>query len=182
VFNNGSGWLDSLAVTVDGNFAFVAGNYHCATGMALAPNGSCIVEVVFAPTSRGSKQGTVTARAGEQTVVASLIGLGQARPELAIAPAHPEFVGIVGQVGAPVTFTIANVGDAATGQVTITFGGTDADQFKYMNTCLAPLSGGGSCTVGVSFAPTSAGTKTATLSASGHAGGMATVTLTGLAN
>jgi hypothetical protein len=183
VFNGGVLTLSGLTVLIESpDFVALPAGNQCAARLSLPPGATCTIEVQFRPVSRGQKQGTLIASAGNQVVTVSLTGSAQAPPSLAIAPGSGNFLGVVGQMGTPVTFTVANVGDAPTGQVTVALVGTNADQFKVNSACLAPLAGAGICTAAVSFNPTSPGTKTATLTVSSPAGGMRTVMLTGTAN
>jgi len=183
VANTGGVALSALNVSVTGaDFSASATGNKCATTMALASGANCTIEVVFKPGARGVKQGTLTASAGGQTVMASLTGTGQTPPSFAISPAAPMFAGIVGTPTAAMPITIANIGDAPTGQVTVALAGANADQFKLTSNCVAPLPGAGSCTATVTFLATSAGMKTATLTVSSPVGGMTMATLTGTAD
>jgi hypothetical protein len=182
VTNNGGSPLDTLDVSVTGEFHITPAGNRCATAVPLAAGDCCTIEVVFKPVTTGGNQGILIIRAARETLAVTLAGTGQAPPSFALSPASPMFAGIVGQIGQPLTITVANVGDAATGQVTVALNGANADQFKHTTTCLAPVPGRGSCTVNVSFAPTSAGQKTATLTVSSPVGGMALAMLLGFAN
>jgi len=75
--NTGTTQLTLNTVSISGNFALASGT-TCAHGTALAPNGKCLINVTFKPTSKGSKSGTVTvtdnALRGTSTV--SLSGAG----------------------------------------------------------------------------------------------------------
>ncbi len=75
--NTGTTQLALNTVSISGNFALASGT-TCAHGTALAPNGKCLINVTFKPTSKGSKSGTVTvtdnALRGTSTV--SLSGTG----------------------------------------------------------------------------------------------------------
>jgi hypothetical protein len=181
ITNPGSAPFDTPDLSVNGDFYFTPGGNQCATVMVLAPGDKCTVAVVFKPGSPGAKQGTLVFKVAGQTVMVSLTGSARFAPTIAISPMNHAFVGVVGQVGQPVSFTIANLGKGAD-LVTAALGGANADQFKLTGGCVAPVPALGSCTVDVSFAPTSAGMKTATLTIRSPVGGMALATLTGTAN
>ncbi len=58
---------------------------------------------------------------------------------------------------------IKNSGSTVLNITAITIAGVNATEFTQTNTCGETLTGGGSCTLSVTFTPTSAGAKTATL-------------------
>jgi hypothetical protein len=138
--------------------------------------------VQFKPVSRGTKSGSLVASASNQTVTVSLTGTALTPPQVVMVPQAQSFAGIVGQAGSPVTFTIGNAGDTATGLLTIALGGANAGDFSVAsNTCLAPLAAFATCTVKVAFKPVSAGQKAAILSVVASPGGMVHSELTGMA-
>jgi Abnormal spindle-like microcephaly-assoc'd, ASPM-SPD-2-Hydin len=59
--------------------------------------------------------------------------------------------------------TVMNGGSAALPITSIALAGTNRGQFEQTNTCGNSLPRGSSCTISVKFAPTSAGSKAATL-------------------
>jgi len=101
---------------------------------------------------------------------------------LAISPTLHDFGGIVvgGSSGANV-FTVVNTGSARSSTISVALTGTDVSQFSIVgdNCSGVRLNGGASCTISVSFAPTSTGAKTAALSVSATQGGNAVASLTG---
>jgi hypothetical protein len=101
---------------------------------------------------------------------------------ISMSPATQDF-GVVqpGQMGGPVAFTVRNIGAAATGALTVALGGVDASQFTSTTDCTT-LAIGAACTVQIRFAPTTPGSKSATLGVSGSPGGAVTSTLTGSAS
>jgi hypothetical protein len=179
VSNTGTVNVSPVAVSLTGTeFATTATGNKCMGVASLAPGANCTVEVVFKPTSRGLKSGNLVATGGGQTVNAALSGTGQSPPQLAISPMTQVFGGQATKEGSPVTFTVANIGDASTTMVTVALGGTDAGSFKITsNGCLAPLPASGSCQVGVALLAPTAGMKSATLTASAMTGGMAVAML-----
>lgn len=72
--------------------------------------------------------------------------------------------------------TVINMGQSDSGMISATFTGTDPSQFSVVNRCTYLLRGG-TCGVSVTFAPTSAGTKSATLVVAGTPGGTVGTTL-----
>jgi len=75
--NTGTTPLLLSTLTVSGNFALAAGT-SCADGGTLAPNASCVIDVTFTPTKKGSKSGSVVitdnCRISPQTIRLSGVG------------------------------------------------------------------------------------------------------------
>jgi hypothetical protein len=112
----------------------------------------------------------VTSNAATTTV--SLSGTG-GTPSASLAPATASFgYGKVGATGTPRTFTLTNTGAVAATVSNVTLGGTNPGDFAIVaDACTgASIAASGSCAVQVAFAPTVAGTRTATLSVSTNAG------------
>ncbi|MFC8448914.1 discoidin domain-containing protein [Kitasatospora sp. NPDC057223] len=107
-------------------------------------------------------------------------GGGTTAPVLAAAPASLSFAGQnVGTSSAAKTTTVTNTGTA-----TATLGAVTATgDFTATSTCGATLAAGASCTVGVTFRPTAAGSRTGGVSiASNDAASPLTVALSGTGN
>jgi hypothetical protein len=179
VANTGGAILGGLNVSLSGaDFVAPAVGNKCAALTSLAPGASCVVGVQFKPTSRGVKTGSLTASGGGQTVTATFTGHGMTPAALAVSPMQVDLAGRVGQTSLPVTITVGNVGDAATGAIMIALGGANPGDFKITsNGCLAPLAFGASCQFAVAVNAATAGMKAATATASSNVGGMATATL-----
>ena len=130
------------------------------------PGGStCTISVVFAPTSGGSKTATldVNAGGGAGTQTVALSGTG-GTSSYTVSPTSLAFGSITkNTVSAAQSVTVMNGGSAALPITSIALEGTNRSQFKQTNTCGGSVPGGSSCTISVKFAPTSAGSKTATL-------------------
>jgi probable HAF family extracellular repeat protein len=75
--------------------------------------------------------------------------------------------------------TVTNTGAKIVAVTSVTLAGTAADQFASTNNCGKSLAGHASCTIKVTFKPTSKGAKAATLSVNGGGGGLRVVTLAG---
>jgi hypothetical protein len=74
--NNGGGTLTIASVTVSGDYAVLPGSNTC--GISLAPAAACTVQILFAPTSAGTRSGTVTFtdNAANSPQILSLTGVG----------------------------------------------------------------------------------------------------------
>jgi centrosomal CEP192-like protein/parallel beta helix pectate lyase-like protein/ASPM-SPD-2-Hydin domain-containing protein len=69
------------------------------------------------------------------------------------------------------TITLANTGTAGLTLSGITLSGTNASDFNQTNTCGSTVSAGAACTINVTFVPTAAGIRTATVSIADNATG-----------
>jgi hypothetical protein len=86
--------------------------------------------------------------------------------DAALTPASADFGTVAtGSSSAQKVFTLANAGTAALSISSVTVGGASPALFTVgSNTCGVSLAAGASCTVSITFAPSSPGTATATLS------------------
>lgn len=75
--------------------------------------------------------------------------------------------------------TVTNTSAKAAAITSVTLTGGNANQFATTNNCGNSLAGHATCTVKVTFAPTTKGAKSATLNLNGGGGGLRTVALTG---
>jgi hypothetical protein len=182
----GAGYEESVAITNEGTdttiealtltgtdpsqFEIVPAGSDCEAGLVLkeveeGEGESCIVHIVFHPTSTGAKKATLLVESNANLIEVALEGEGIA-PELSIAPSPFDFRTVAPGSASPAqTFTVANVGSSAAVVGALALTGSDRDQFQIKaDTCSSsPLAEGVSCDVGVVFAPTSPGTKTAEL-------------------
>ncbi len=160
--------IASVALSGDGAADFAISDEDCTTG-PLASMTTCDVEVTFSPLTAGDKTAVVTVTSNdvdepEQTVAVTGFVLAGSRPELSV----PELE--IGSSTAPVTvgessdseIDITNTGTDPLMVISVVLAGTDAADFSLTEDCsMAPVDRTDSCTITVSFAPTSAGTKTA---------------------
>lgn len=184
--NTGTG---PLTVTTVASTGPEAGDYTPTTtpanncGTTVAAGASCTISVTFKPHNSGPSTGTITitdsAAGSPQTVALSGVGTF-----IQLLPASLTFASqTVATTSAAQTVTLTNT---LTGQAipitSVSFTGTDASDFAETNTCAGSVSGGGSCTISVTFTPIAAGTRTATLTvADTGGGGTQTVAVTGTA-
>lgn len=144
---------------------------------ALPAGESCTLDVIYAPASAGRATAVVTVAAtpgGEVTT--SLTGTGQTQPALSISDASHDY----GYSDEPAehVFIITNTGDAATGVPTATVDGDTAFSVT-TNTCTAAVTGGASCSVGVTYTGTGTTSQSAQLEVTATRGGTVSAALTG---
>ena len=147
-------------------------------GSSLAAGSSCTINVSFTPTATGKTTGSISvtdnATGSPQTV--SLSGTGTS-PAVSLSPTSLSFGNqLVGTTSQPKAVTLTNNGSASLNISTIAAG----DSFSQTNNCGSTLAAGSSCTINVSFSPTSAVTENSTLSVTDDASGSPqTVSLSG---
>lgn len=187
VTNSGGTAIGPIVINFSGadanQFRDVGGADTC-TAATLQPAGKCTFQINFAPESVGNKSASVIVSASGVSVTAALTGAGTPPPQLAITPNSQNFGSVgVGDTASPLSFTITNIGGAATSVPAITLTGTNASQFAQTNNCtaaLAPLTG--TCTVAVTFTPTAVGAATATITAAAATGGTVSASVFGQGN
>ncbi len=158
----------------------------------VGPTSSCAIGVSFTPIASGSRAAVVTlsdnASGGTQTV--SLLGIATGPPSgSGNPPAGPSLSSTNLSIGnQPIavssteqTITLTNNTGAAVSTAGLTIGGANAGDFaEIANSCSTSVAAGGTCTIGVSFTPSDAGQRTATLSITDNASNSPqTVSLTG---
>jgi probable HAF family extracellular repeat protein len=82
-------------------------------------------------------------------------------------------------VSAAKPVTVTNTGAKAAAITSVALTGAAAGQFTQTNNCGKSLAGHATCTIALTFKPTSQGAKTATLSVNGGGGGLRVVNLSG---
>jgi hypothetical protein len=179
--NTGTGTLTFSAIGVTGTnpSSFVFGN---TCGSSLAAGASCTFHGHFAPVKAGSLSAAVTiidnATNSPQTISLSGTGLGPTASLSATSLSFPST-----QVGSTSTLpvTITNSGSGTLSVSSISNTGASPSQFTHTSNCGGnPLAANASCTAQVIFAPTAAGTFTATLNIVDNAtGSPQTISLSG---
>jgi hypothetical protein len=159
--------ISSIAITPKGTVSYTEMN-NCGT--SIAASATCTIQVTFDPQSTGAKNDfvTVTDAAGMQTV--TLTGTGVAS-SITVSPASIAFGNqTVGVKSAPAAITVTNTSASAVTSLTVAMGGTNTVSFAQTNNCPTTLPGGGTCTIEVTFDPTGASAKSATVTLNDSAG------------
>jgi hypothetical protein len=134
----------------------------CTT--TLAAGATCTVVVNFTATSNGTTFDLISVSNAGQSLNVTVQAEVENPAKLVIDQTAMYFVARPGTANTPATFRIANAGDVASGPLVAQLSGTGAGSFAIVgNTCSAPLSPLGSCSVAVIFNPLVAdgGTNTA---------------------
>jgi trimeric autotransporter adhesin len=165
--NSGDVAVDISTIEITGTDAAM----FAVTGTApttVAAGGSATVEVTFTPTAAGARTATLQLTHNGTNTPLEIALTGTGVVELAPGVLNPdpvalEFGEVITGTGSPQTVTLANSGDVAVDISTIEITGTDAAMFAVTGTAPTTVAAGGSATVEVTFTPTAAGARTATL-------------------
>jgi hypothetical protein len=162
ITNNSNVAASPLTLTATVPFSLVQNN----CGASLAAGASCLTGVIFSPTLNVPYTGTLTAASSSLAASASvpLSGTGGVPGSVQAQPSFIDFPETgVGQLSNSVTVTLTNPsGDLSLTDFTLA---VTAGFQLVSNTCPSTLAAGQSCTTGVEFAPTSAGSVSGSLTA-----------------
>jgi len=171
VSNTGSTKLIVGTVSITGTDVsqFSKQNDTCS-GQTLAVSSSCTINMIFSPTSIGSKNAFMLIPSNDPDTPAlnvTLNGTGVGVPNISVIPSSYDDYGtiFIGSSSSSQLFTVYNTGTGNLIIDTILFTGTDASQYiKQSDNCsgqiIAPST---NCTVNAVFSPTSTGVKIANL-------------------
>ncbi|MGD0921458.1 MAG: choice-of-anchor D domain-containing protein, partial [Terriglobia bacterium] len=176
VTNTGTGTLTisgvSLTGTNPGDFAKTG---DTCTGANVAPSSTCIITVTFTPTATGARSATlsISDNASGSPHTVPLTGTGTA-PTVGLSSASLNFGNqLKNTTSAPLTETVTNTGTATLTISGVSLTGTNPGDFaKTGDTCTgANVAPSSTCTITVTFTPTTTGARSATLSISDNATG-----------
>jgi hypothetical protein len=139
-------------------------------GASLAAGAHCAITVSFSPTASGLEQGAITLSDSTKTGPATipLSGTGVNGPALIVTPERAIFPSqTVGTSSKPTPVMLVNTGNSGLNITGISVTGKDSADFTQTNNCSASLAAGGTCTVNVTFSPTTSGSRVAGISISG---------------
>jgi hypothetical protein len=177
--------LPNAAGTNPDGFTIVPSEGNCGNGTSLAANGGfCNLPVTFGPTAPGAVSSTITINDSLGNQVITLNGTGTA-PTISLNPTSLTFSAAPDTTSAAQTVTVTNSGAAPLHIANVTLGGTDAEDFAFVNGT-TPCAKGvtvqpqATCTVGVDFTAPSQATFNATVTVTSDASnGAQTIPLTG---
>ncbi|MBZ5597925.1 MAG: choice-of-anchor D domain-containing protein [Acidobacteriia bacterium] len=179
--NTGTGTLTISSISFTGTDP---GDYSQTNtcGGSVQVGASCTITVTFTPQALGPRPGIMqifdNALNSPQGVNLSGSGSG---PQVKLQPNAINFGSVpVGMKSAAKTVTLTNSGTADLIISSITIGGSDPQDFAQTNNCPGTVPPSGSCTISVTFMPTTTGTRTGTVSIADNASNSPqTVSLTG---
>ncbi|MEA2462013.1 MAG: trimeric autotransporter adhesin, partial [Actinomycetota bacterium] len=177
ITNSGTETVDIDSIVPTGDFGLAPNESgDCDDTTSLAPNGTCALRIVFDPTDRGTRTGTMTVTSNAPDVVIDLTGEGI---DTELTPDRTSISFGSQDIDAGPTATeesvIENTGTEEVTFTSIALGGTNPGQFKRLtgagNDCStsSPLSVGATCHVRLQFDPSFKGTKSATVTLASNA-------------
>jgi hypothetical protein len=160
VANSGSLPVDVSGVTITGtNSNLFSQSNDCST---IQVNENCTISVTFTPQVTGQFSASLNVEdnaGGPQQV--SLTGVG-VQPNAVISPNQISFGQVkVGSSSTPQPITLTNNGNGTLLISSITFSGPNPGDFSQTNTCKGSVASQSSCTINVTFKPTTQGTREA---------------------
>lgn len=170
VTNSGSADLNITTVTLSGaDMADFGTPTNTCAGATIVPGDTCSVGVTFTPSATGAESASLafTDDASDSPQTVALIGTG-AVLGASVSPASLDFSSqVVGTASAAQTVTLTN---NSVVDLTIT-GITVTGDFAETNNCGSSLAATSSCTIDVTFNPTTSGALSGTLSVDDNASG-----------
>ncbi len=198
--NTGNATLSITNANIAGNnatdFAF-GGSNTCSAGAAVLPGGSCTISVDFAPNEPNPPQNLTAQVAisfldtGNQATGTAAIALSGTEatapmPAVSLASTALDFGSVnVGVSTSQPPVLLKNAGSAALSITSIAITGSNAGDFTETSTCPVGVGGtlaaGASCTISVTFRPTTGGARTASAVISDNANpAQQTIVLSGI--
>ena len=155
--NSGVGPLTINSIVASGDYDETD---NCVSSSPLAAGASCTINVTFSPAVTGSVPGAITISDNGVNGAPHRITLaGSGLVTIAVSPATLNFpLTVVGSTSSPLTVTVVN--NAATAQnISWAAGGDFAAVAGGVNPCGSSINPASSCTLSVTFSPTTNGTS-----------------------
>jgi len=180
VTNTGNTNLNISSVAISGANQNDFNQTNNCTTAAIVPQSTCAINVTFSPTISGTENATVTLTddAPDSPESTSLTGIGiGSGPAVTISPTSLTFATqLVNTTSPPQTVTLTNVGNGSLSITSVVATGN----FAQTNTCGTTVAAGASCTISVTFTPSTVNTRTGSITVTDNApGSPQVVTLTG---
>jgi hypothetical protein len=172
VSNSGTASIILTSISLAGaNSSDFSQNNNCPVSPnTFAPGASCQINATFSPTVSGPRKSAVNVRdnSGDSLFI-PLTGVGTA---VSLSPASLSFPSqSVGSSGTPQTVTLSNSGSSPVNIWEMALWGANAADFSEGSTCGNTLAAGSNCGITVTFTPSAAGTRSASLLISDDGGG-----------
>jgi YVTN family beta-propeller protein len=156
--NSGTSNLTVGSFTTGGDFAVTSTD--CPTlPTSLVVAGVCTLQITFTPAAAGTRTGAVTIADGLGTHVIALTGTGAA-PGASLSPSTLTFGSVTVGANSQSTVSVA-LSSTTSGAMTVTSETVSGD-YTLVNNCSSAVNPGSSCSLTVTFAPTTTATRTGT--------------------
>lgn len=171
--NTGTTKITVTSTSITGDFS------KTGTCTSISAGKSCTWKVYFTPTAGGTRAGTLTFTLSSGIVSVPLSGTGEttATGWLTISPSSLNFSGYSVGDNPSMTLTVTNTTGVFTGISKITK--TGSTTFTQTNNCGTGLAAYATCTITVTFMPTTVGSFSGTLTVTESAGAAHTIPLSG---
>jgi hypothetical protein len=174
ITNSSAVTLTIASITVTGgNSGDFAQTNTCSAPVPAA--GTCTISVTFTPTVVGGRASAVvvTDNAANSPQSIALTGTGVATAAVVVLnPTSLTFTSQnTGTTSAAKTVMLTNTGNATLNITSIAVGGANAGDFAQTNTCGTSVAAAGTCTISVTFSPTAAGARAASVLLTDNANG-----------
>jgi len=173
--NTGNAALSITSIAVTGaNSGDYAQSNTCGSSVT-ANNGTCTINVTFAPTAAGTRTASVTitdSAAGSPHAI-TFSGTGAASPVVNLSSTSLTFATqALGAASSPQSVTLTNSGNGPLTITSIAVTGANSGDFAQSNTCGGSVAANnGTCTITVTFTPTGAGVRAAAVTITDNAAG-----------
>jgi FG-GAP-like repeat/Abnormal spindle-like microcephaly-assoc'd, ASPM-SPD-2-Hydin len=165
--NTGTTTLSISSISV--NKPFLLGS-KTTCGTSVAPGAKCILSVIFKPTVLGLKTGLLVLN-DSASIKPQVIELSGTGTTLTASPSQLKFGSQkVGTKSPPQNVTVTNTGNTAVSITGVSITGTDPQDYSETNTCGTQINPGATCTISVTFSPTTPGTRSAVAVINGPGG------------
>ncbi len=173
ISNTGTASLSVSGITNSNTTDFVVTSQ--AMSFSVAAGASQTFTVAFKPATTGAKTATISIASNGGSASVSATGTGVA-PVMGVSPTTLTFGNqTTGTTSAAQTVTISNTGTAT---LNVTSVSSSSAEFKFSPTTVSPIAAGGTAALSVTFAPVTAGAKSAAINITSD-GGSASVSATG---
>lgn len=167
--NTGTATLSSIVVNNPSLPDFTQTN-NC--GATLAISASCTISMVFTPTAANTEQATLSVTSNDPQGPASIVLNGRGVNPVVLSPPSITLTATyTTKTSATAVLTYTNQSGPTIAVATIAYSGGDFAVFSQTNNCIGNVVNGASCTINITFTPTSNGTKTTTLVITDNANG-----------
>lgn len=163
VTNSGTSPVTVNPLTLSGagasNFTVSA---NTCIGIQLQPEASCVIGLVFQPTAVGRLAVPLLISGGSSSLTIYLVGTGITSPTLSITSASTDLGNVVLGDSSTQLFQVLNNSGAALTLTSIVAGltdGSDQTDFSQQNDCPLTLASQATCTITVTFAPSTTGLR-----------------------
>ncbi|HLW99911.1 MAG TPA: choice-of-anchor D domain-containing protein [Candidatus Acidoferrales bacterium] len=175
--NTGNAALNIISIGVTGaNSGDFAQTNNCGSSVA-ANNGNCTINVTFTPTATGARAAAVTitdnATGSPHTITLSGTGAGAPAPGVSFSAQGLTYASqTLNTTSAAQTVTLTNTGNAALSIGSLGITGANSGDFAQTNNCGSSVAANnGNCTINVTFTPTAAGARGASVTITDNAAG-----------